>query len=169
MALKIRPSKATGIDRSRARARRAAQRLGVDELDQVDLALIEALLVKPAAKYDELSAACGLAERSILRRVTRPRFADALTMCRLPAVDMLVKGRERAARRLLALVDSADEQVALRACLSILHTLLEPADSGMSDSDRDVFQWLIDGAKVVEQRRALAPGEPIDVTPETTH
>ncbi len=136
---------------------RTLEALGLDELDDVDRAMLAVLEAKPAATDQELATAVGLVRETCNRRKRRRAFQKALEMLRLEALDVFRGNQRKAARRLGELVDSKDEDVAIRASLEHLKPLLRKEDAGGGESGAEAFARLLEDAYSFRERKKAAP------------
>lgn len=131
--------------------------LGLDGLDDVDRAMLAVLEAKPAATDQELARAVGLVRETCNRRKHRPAFQKALKLLRLEALEVFRQNQAKAARRLGELVDSSDEEVALRASTEHLKPLLRKEDAGGGESGAEAFARLLEDAYSFRERKKATP------------
>ena len=95
------------------------------ELDEVDRELLRLKLERPGITYMEMSEATGLKFGMLAARTLAPQFQQELTELQGEAIDIILKAKQKAARRLTRLIQSTDDNIALRAALAILSKELE--------------------------------------------
>lgn len=93
-------------------------------LDSIDLDIIKYLTDHPNATCPEISEAIGMSERQIWNRRKRQRFIDAMAELNKPTLEVIEKAQKISARRMVALANSSDAQVALEAGKLLLKPLL---------------------------------------------
>lgn len=147
----------------RAAARKAAEadvlreRLGLDDFDEVDRRMLQALLIAPGIRDHELGALVGLTRETANRRKNRPTFQRALEASQLDALTVINRNMAKAAHKLGELVTNADPAVALRASLAHVGPMIKAkVDAGQTGAE--VFASFLDDAyKVYKAKRGDAP------------
>ena len=86
-------AKAAREAKQRAKAEADRQRIrvqwGLDDLDEIDKALLAHKLTTPAIEHTALAALMGLGRETVSRRVNRPAFKKALDESTLTALSIL--------------------------------------------------------------------------------
>jgi hypothetical protein len=90
------------------------------ELDEVDKELLRLKLEKASITYIEMAEAVGLTTRQICKRTLNPTFQKTLAEYQKRAIDIIVEAKERAARKLIKLIDSENDTVASKVCIALL-------------------------------------------------
>lgn len=93
-------------------------------LDAKDKEILKLKLEQPSRTMLELSELTGISWRQIATRISRPHFKRAMARAQRKAIDIILDAKERAAYRLIELIDSKDEQAALKASIAILADIL---------------------------------------------
>lgn len=150
------------------------ERLGLDELDEVDRAILQIIIARPATIDREVGVLVGLSREAVNRRRNRPVFARALEEAQLDALTIIQRNQAHAARRLGQLARSSDDRIALSAAsLHVQPLLRRAATSGNQDGAAVFAGFLNDAANWRKQRAAPAtetappapaPGEETDAT-----
>lgn len=91
------------------------ERLGLDEIDEVDKQMIAAVLQAPSITNAELGALVGLKEPAARKRRNRPAFQRSFDFLVLDAVGVLQANQRRAAEKMGELLESPVEIVAYKA------------------------------------------------------
>lgn len=100
-----------------------------NELDELDKFIIARRVADPCIKNRELAAISGYGEDTIGRHLKRPRVIETIKQLQRPALDIIMAARNTAARKLVNLVNSEDDSVAIKACTAILKDVLENTGS----------------------------------------
>lgn len=142
------------------------ERWALDGFDEVDRAMLSILANKPSITDRELGVAVGLARETTNRRKNRPAFQAALEDLQLQPLAIFVRNQARAARTLGRLLDSKDEQVAVRAAIEHLKPLLKDDRAG-EGSEAEVFAKFLEEAYSFRDTRKSAPAPAIAPTKTT--
>lgn len=116
---------------------RAAMReqWGLDGFDDVDRTMLRIILERPGITDRELGSYLNLERSRVNRRRNRPSFAKALEESRLDAMAIFVRNQAAAARKLGALINSANEYIAFRSAREHVMPLVRAAaEAGGSDA-----------------------------------
>lgn len=90
------------------------------QFDLVDETIIQMRLAKPGVALHEIAAAVGLSTRAVAERWAKPKVQEAIAFYSKKVTEILREAREKAARKIVALVDSPNANVALRACEDLI-------------------------------------------------
>jgi len=103
------------------------QRSRSHQIDEVDRELLRLKLRYPTRTLTELAENVGLKYTQTIKRVNREEFQLMLRAAQLDAIGVIKEAKIKAARRIVKLVDSENEMVALKAaqmlCADILPAL----------------------------------------------
>lgn len=94
------------------------------DLDDTDAKLLRYVLDFPDAPMHELAASVGMSRQAADKRTRKPAFLRAKMEMEETCQHHLEKAQRAAARRLLSLIQSKDENIALRAAQAALEPLL---------------------------------------------
>lgn len=133
------------------------ERLGLDDLDEVDRAILQIVISRPATIDREVGILVGLSREAVNRRRNRPVFAKALEEAQVSALEIITRNQAHAARKLGKLVGSADDRIALSAASIHVQPLLrQAAKTGNQDGAATFASFLSDAANWRKQRTAPA-------------
>lgn len=145
------------------------ERLGLDDLDEVDRAILQIVISRPATIDREIGVLVGLSREAVNRRRNRPVFARALEEAQLDALTIIQRNQAHAARRLGQLTRSKDDRIALSAAsLHVQPLLREAGKTGGQDGAATFASFLGDAANWRKQRTAPATAEASPAPPGET-
>ncbi len=96
----------------------------IHSLDETDKELLRIKLEQPAISYSQLSGKLGMSLGQVYKRCKEEIFQKALTEYQKHAIDIVRDAKQQAARKLVKLINSTDDRVALNACLAICADVL---------------------------------------------
>lgn len=110
------------------------------ELDEVDKAIIRHLATYPGATQEELAAIVGFSRTGIQKRLKKPSIIRWRQEQATKFMDLLDRVQNKAIRKLERLMDSLDENVALKATLAALTPVLNTANLNLNTVDEKIFR-----------------------------
>ena len=110
------------------------------KIDDVDKRIIQHLLEYPDTTQKDLANQFGYSVSGIINRIKRPAFVNAMKDMHLKTMDIYLSAQTLAARRLMKLIQSSDEQVALKACNLALHPLVNQATLNVNASVEKIYR-----------------------------
>ncbi len=145
------------------------ERLGLDDLDEVDRAILQIVISRPATIDREVGVLVGLSREAVNRRRNRPVFAKALEEAQLDALTIIQRNQAHAARKLGQLTRSQDDRIALSAAsLHVQPILRQAGKAGQEDGAASFASFLNDAANWRKQRTAPAAEAASSPTPGDT-
>jgi hypothetical protein len=96
------------------------------KLDEIDKEILRLKLKKPTISMAELSSAVGMARKGLWLRIKEEVFQDALAYHQLSAIEIITRGKQRAAQKYEQLIDSEVDSVARQVCEGFLADVLPP-------------------------------------------
>lgn len=90
------------------------------ELDELDMEILRHVLAKPTIPMMELQQLVGINRVSLWKRMGNEKFKETLREYQKSALEIIQSAREKAARKLVKLIDSKSDQVARDACRDII-------------------------------------------------
>ena len=103
-------------------------------LDEVDKELLRLKLEKPTISYSVLAEKIGMSLQHVFKRCKDETFQKALAEYQKHAIDIVRDAKQKAARKLVKLVDSSDERVSLQTCLALCADVLPGAKFNVAHS-----------------------------------
>lgn len=127
---------------SKDKTKRGGRRLShqMYKLDEVDHKLLRQLMEYPETTQKELAKMVGFSPSGLKKRIDRPAFKNAMKDIHLKTMDIFLKAQKLAARKLMKLVQSDDEQVALKACGMVMAPLINQATLNVNASVEKVYR-----------------------------
>lgn len=134
-------------------------------LDPLDNKICEIIYEHPTATYPEIAALTGATLKQVRWRLEKPAVRKRLNDMTQTKEQLISKAKEMGLRRLMALVMSKDEWVALQACKVLLHGELSQVPMKVPEGGVGVVYEVQIGpqGQVYQTMRAL-PGAPADPT-----
>jgi DNA-binding Lrp family transcriptional regulator len=123
----------------------------IKELDDIDKEMIRLRLERPTITYREIGEKLDLNLKQVWKRYNEPIFQRALTEFQKKAIDIILDAKAKAARRLVRLVDSENEQVAAKVCLALCADALPAIRHEHGGIDGKPIEY-----SVTEKRKTLA-------------
>lgn len=122
MAKKPKPKKTT--------TQTVTKRSGIDKysLDELDHIMLKQLFEYPSTTFDELAVLVKRTKGSVIARYKKPAFQRAFAEIRAKTWDIIQKGQNQAARRLLKLVQDPDKRIALEAARLLMGPILNKGE-----------------------------------------
>lgn len=94
------------------------------EIDDIDKELIRLKIENPSITKTALSEKLGVCRENIINRLDKDSVKKAIIELQKGALDILLEGQTKAARKLIKLLDSSDERIVLKAASEILKGVL---------------------------------------------
>lgn len=117
--------------------KRQADKWRIDELDRV---IIKHLVEYPNTTQKELAKVANLSMSGIRHRINRPAFKKAMEDLHAKTEEIFLKAQTLAARRLMKLIQSDDDTIALRACNMALQPMINKATIDVNQSIEKVYR-----------------------------
>lgn len=99
----------------------------IRELDEVDKELIRLKLEVPGRSLVDLAELVGFEWKAVGKRMAHPMVKRTIYEYQKKAIDLVKEAKEKAARRLIKLIDSEHEPTAAKVCLALLADVLPAA------------------------------------------
>lgn len=109
-------------------------------LDPLDQKICEVLFEHPEATIRETAALADTTRAVVERRLKKPAVRKRLEDMRRGVTDLIRRGQVMGIRRLMQLMRSSDEYVALQACKIVMQPLLNTANLNVDMSQRMVYE-----------------------------
>lgn len=115
----------------------------VMEFDDLDKELLRLKLEQPGRSNVELAALTKRAWRTIIRRTSRPEFQAALQEYQKKAVDLVMGAKTKAVRKIISLLNSKDENIALKAAIAIAADMLPGKKVAVSTNGKILLERVL--------------------------
>ena len=143
------------------------ERLGLDDLDELDRAILQVVLQRPGTTDTEIGILVGVARETVNRRKNRPLFRKALDEAQLDALTIIQRNQAAAARKLGQLVTSTDPRLAFSAAsLHVAPLLRQAAKQGTEDAGQTLANFLANAAAWRKQQTPAAAGATVPASGE---
>lgn len=148
---------------SEAERLRLREEWGLDGLNETGKQILALQLNKPKMRDAELAGALGLTRSYVCQVRNTPAYKAAYEAMTLDALSIIQGNKTKAARKLGKLIDSMDDQVALKACIEHLRAELQ-RPNGSSD-DSETFSTFLQ--QVIAKKRAATGTESASASEES--
>lgn len=134
------------MDRKKNKKVAKSDILGKYELTETDKQVIKYKLQFPEITHEELALLLDSARQYITKCLNKPVVKKALAELEdnfgANWKDRLIKGKEKASKKLLKLIDSSNPAIAIRACEDVLQLgKLNLDETGNEDNDLNFEGW----------------------------
>lgn len=132
-------------------------------LDEVDHMLLKHLMEFPEATWKELGKLVDRHPKTVILRYKKPAFQNALKDLRAKTWDLVERAQNMAIRRLMKLIQSKDERVALEAAKYVLQPMVNTANVNVQQ-----FQEMVYKADFGENGQIITSKAGVESAPENT-
>jgi len=148
---------------SESERQRIREAWGLDGLNDTAKKILALQLNKPAMRDADLAGALGLTRTYVNEVRNTPAYKAVYESMTLDALSIIQGNKTKAARKLGKLIDSLDDQVALKACIEHLRAELQ-RPNGSSD-DSETFSTFLQ--QVIAKKRAATGTESASASEES--
>lgn len=164
--------KSTGKHSSMAKGKAKNQKTSADDgeeekvhkylLDELDRKIIKLIMDFPEMKRIDLAKEVGLSEGHLYKRIGRPSFKKFLADLLADTGEIMAKNATLASRKLAALINHADPNIALQAVRMALHPFLNTARLEFKNTQEIVYiaQFGGDGQIISDRKEIHAQTAP---------
>lgn len=132
-------------------------------LDEIDHNILKHLMEYPEATWKDLSVVAKLSVNAVKARYKKPAFQKALSDIRAKTLDLIERAQNQAIRRMMKLISSPSERIALEASKYVLNPLLNSAQVELKQ-----FKEIVYKAEFGEGGQIISTKEGIEEAPSST-
>lgn len=132
-------------------------------LDEIDHQILKHLMEFPEATWKELGLIVDRNPRTVQARYRKPSFQNALKDLRAKTWDLVERAQNMAIRRLMKLIQSKDERIALDAAKYVLQPMVNTANVNVQQ-----FQEMVYKADFGENGQIITSKAGVESAPENT-